>query len=301
MRTWLWMLAMGCTGTSAPVAQTPPPEAQADAALPASTSTVAVPEGPTLVAFSDKGLMLGDELVTPAIDGASGLEPKGITTYGQGIVPLVAKVMRGGVPLRKGESALLSIPGATEYRVAKGIMRTLHMGGFTGIHILVRDPQGHARSIPIHYPLIVGRNEVLPTTVRVLLSPEGLTIDGLGDLARSDRISWTCDPDCSTLKGWPLEQVTRMAARARLQKDIQHVIVVPHNDVKWEVVVATIDAARHDPTPAGGGEEYLIFASIAGSRDPAPTPAERRKIKSGARMMPNPPMLGPEEAKPPAP
>lgn len=263
----LLLLAAGCWGgsTTAPPEPTPPP-VRPDLAL--STAAEVAPDGLLAVAFDKDGLNLDGQILAPAVTAGDHLEPEGITEFGEGVASLRAAVRSGGMPQFVGRKALVSVPADVPYKVPKAILRSLSEGGVKSAWLGVRTADDAASAVPMRYPRGVFPTDEQGPRLRVLLSPEGLTMEGDPQWLPGGRRSFRCDPDCSAVDHWPLAEVTRLAARASVRGGADTVEIVPHNDVRWDVVIAAMDAARDDLRFGGPGAVFLPEQVLAGTRLP---------------------------------
>jgi len=269
-------------GASEPEAAESSPQASArtaSQALPAAAATVALPDDVLRVDFGAEGLRVirpgsEPELVAPAVGEGRAMHPETMAEYGSKL-PALATWLTANLPASQPpEQVAVAVPGELPYSVAKAIFRELHHAGARQAHAVVRTPDGTEAALPIAYPETYPPGQPVPPTLRLLLSPEGATVEGLGKAAVADRRTYDCDPPCTTPDTWPRRDVGRMVLRAHVKNGMDHLTIIPHSDVRWDVIVDMLDLTRTDARLDGQGEPMFSDQRIAGMRRLEPTAQE---------------------------
>ena len=294
MRRALWVMALaaGCFGGAPVDPQSPPVGAApaspaatarvADASLSVADSAEPLPADLLRIDLAADGLWItmpgGErELVTPVEGEGTALTPVGMKKYGEGLTPLVDWIMTHLKPSTAPKVIAVSVPADARYEVVKPIFREFHVAGARTAWLVVRRDDGSEGGLPMPYPeLLLDPSQQVPT-LRLLLSPEGATYEGLGDAAIADRRTYDCDPPCTTPDTWPRRDLGRMALRAHKSQGLTHLAIIPHNDVRWDVIIDLMDLTRTDARLDGQGAPMFSDQRIAGARRLEPTPEEQLK------------------------
>ena len=273
----LSMLMAGCSVPSTPPVAAPPDSEIAARygfngdGLARSSVAGALDEDVLAIRFDDEGLFarLPSQswvaIANTAGEGA-GRHPEGMTDLGRDIPALRTWLQSQFGTRPEPREVLVFAPSGVSYAPIKSIFRMLHeFGGARVAHVAVRSAAGSIQTIRVPYGDSGSVHPASAPTLRILLDGKGMTLEGLGDLAPRPRMTFRCDGPCQGPETYQLEAIGRLGVRLFTKYDAKKVLVIPHNDVQWDVVIAALDVARADPRPGHDGPMFSE-ATIAGMR-----------------------------------
>jgi hypothetical protein len=108
-------------------------------------------------------------------------------------------------------------------------------------------------------------------SLKIVITDEGYTVAGNDAVLKSDSEEGEdpgptvpcTKPGCPSVDSYNAKELTRLLGQIKDRwADEENVVLVPEDDISYEVLVATMDASRDDPETKVDGKVRLLFPYV---------------------------------------